>query len=127
MYSCLASEQSYNLGRLAWHVKGSSITPITWNDFFKFIKVGANETFPEKFRAFIRRTPDVSANKPESVSHIMSASVSELPESTHIEALIPLISTQGYRQIPIVNNENRLLGMVYQANLIAELYNEQSI
>ncbi|MGZ8947623.1 MAG: HPP family protein, partial [Methylococcaceae bacterium] len=28
---------------------------ITWNDFFKFIKVGANETFPEKFRAFIRR------------------------------------------------------------------------
>ena len=97
---------------------------ITWNDFFKFIDVGANETFPEKFRAFIRRTPNVTTDKPESVGHIMTSSVSVLPENTHIADLIPLMSNQGYRQIPIVNNENRLVGMVYQANLIAALYNE---
>jgi len=100
---------------------------ITWNDFFKFINVGANETFPKKFRAFIRRTPDVTTDKPESVGHIMTISVSVMPENTHIADLIPLMSNQGYRQIPIVNNENRLVGMVYQANLIAALYNEQSI
>ena len=99
---------------------------ITWNDFFKFIKVNSNETFQGKFRAFIRRTPDVSTDKPESVGHIMTTSVSVLPENTHIASLIPLMSNQGYRQIPIVNNENRLVGMVYQANLIAALYNEQS-
>ena len=84
---------------------------ITWNDFFKFINVGANETFQEKFRAFIRRTPDVTTDKPESVGHIMTSSVSVLPESTHIADLIPLMSNQGYRQIPIVNNENRLVGV----------------
>ena len=100
---------------------------ITWNDFFKFINVGANETFPKKFRAFIRRTPDVTTDKPESVGHIMTISVSVMPENTHIADLIPLMSNQGYRQIPIVNSENRLVGMVYQANLIAALYNEQSI
>jgi CBS domain-containing membrane protein len=100
---------------------------ITWNDFFKFINVGANETFPEKFRAFIRRTPDVSSDKPESVGHIMTRAVSVLPESTHIADLIPLMSNQGYRQIPIVNNENRLVGMVFQANLIAALYNESHV
>ncbi len=100
---------------------------ITWNDFFKFINMGANETFPEKFRAFIRRTPDVSADKPESVGHIMTTSVSVLPESTHIADLIPLMSSQGFRQIPIVNKENRLVGMVYQTNLIAALFNEQSL
>ena len=97
---------------------------ITWNDFFKFITVGANESFQEKFRAFIRRSSDVSTDKPESVGHIMTSSVSVLPESTHIADLIPLMSNQGYRQIPIVNNEKRLVGMVYQANLIAALYNE---
>ena len=97
---------------------------ITWNDFFKFINVGANETFQQKFRVFIRRTPDVSADKPESVGHIMTSSVSVLPEGAHIADLIPLMSNQGYRQIPIVNNENRLVGMVYQANLIAALYNQ---
>jgi CBS domain-containing membrane protein len=100
---------------------------ITWNDFFKFINVSVNETFQEKFRAFIRRTPDVTASKPESVGHIMTASVSVLTETAHIAELIPLMSNQGYRQIPIVNKEDRLVGMVYQANLIAALYNKQSI
>jgi CBS domain-containing membrane protein len=99
---------------------------ITWNDFFKFINVSVNETFQEKFRAFIRRTPDVTASKPESVGHIMTASVSVLTETAHIAELIPLMSNQGYRQIPIVNKEDRLVGMVYQANLIAALYNKQS-
>ena len=96
---------------------------ITWNDFFKFINVNANESFQGKFRAFIRRTPDVSTDKPESVGHIMTSPVSVLPEHTHIVDLIPLMSNQGYRQIPIVNSENRLVGIVYQANLIAALYN----
>ncbi len=96
---------------------------ITWNDFFKFINVNSNESFQEKFRAFIRRTPDVSTDKPESVGHIMTSPVSVLPEHTHIVDLIPLMSNQGYRQIPIVNSENRLVGIVYQANLIAALYN----
>jgi CBS domain-containing membrane protein len=97
---------------------------ITWNDFFKFISVGADETFQEKFRAFIRRSPNITAGKPESVGHIMTKAVSVLPESSHIADLIPLMSNQGYRQIPIVNNENRLVGMVFQTNLIAALYNE---
>jgi len=98
---------------------------ITWNDFFKFINLSAYESFQDKFRAFIRRTPDISTDKPESVGHMMTTSVNVLPESTHIVDLISLMSTQGFRQIPIVNSENRLVGMVYQANLIAALYNEQ--
>ncbi|MFI3186557.1 MAG: HPP family protein [Methylococcaceae bacterium] len=100
---------------------------ITWNDFFKFLNVAANTSFQQSFRAFIRRTPDVSTDKPEAVGHIMTSSVSVVPETTHIADLIPLMSNQGYRQIPIVNNENRLVGMVYQANLIAALYNERSL
>ncbi len=98
---------------------------ITWNDFFKFINLSAYESFQDKFRAFIRRTPDVSTDKPESVGHMMTTSVTVLPETTHIVDLVALMSTQGYRQIPIVNSENRLVGMVYQANLIAALYDEQ--
>ncbi|MGR9013035.1 MAG: HPP family protein [Gammaproteobacteria bacterium] len=98
---------------------------ITWNDFFKFISLNTDKSFQERFRAFIRRTPDISTDKPESVGHIMATSVAVLHESAHIAELIPLMTNQGYRQIPIVNSEDRLVGMVYQANLIAELYNEQ--
>ena len=83
--------------------------------------------FKGGFGLLYAERPVVSTDKPESVGHIMTTSVSVLPENTHIASLIPLMSNQGYRQIPIVNNENRLVGMVYQANLIAALYNEQSI
>lgn len=57
---------------------------ITWNDFFKFVDLGAYESFQDRFRAFIRRTPDVSTDKPESVGHMMTSSVTVLPEDAHI-------------------------------------------
>lgn len=95
---------------------------ITWHDFFKFINMNTRETFQERLRAFIRRTPDISTDKPESVGHIMSSPVTMLAESTHVIDLIPLLSNEGFRQIPIVNNEKRLVGIVYQANLIAAFH-----
>jgi CBS domain-containing membrane protein len=67
----------------------------------------------------------MNASKPEVVGLIMTTSVTTLAETTHIADLIPLMSILGHRQIPIVNSERRLIGMVYQANLIAALYNEQ--
>ena len=54
----------------------------------------------------------------------MTQSVVTLTESTHIVELIPLMSMQGHRQIPIINDEHRLVGMIYQANLVAALYNQ---
>jgi len=98
---------------------------VTWNDFFKFIDLNAYESFQDKFRNFIRRTADVTASKPEAVGLIMTSTVVTLPETTHIADLVSLMSIHGHRQIPIVNSELRLVGMVYQANLIAALYNEQ--
>jgi CBS domain-containing membrane protein len=98
---------------------------LTWNDFFRFIDLNVYDSFQDKFRNFIRRTADMTASKPEAVGLIMTSSVITLPDSTHIADLIPLMSTHGLRQIPIVNSEQRLSGMVYQANLIAALYNEQ--
>jgi len=98
---------------------------ITWADFFKFIDLNAYQSFQDTFRSFIRRTPDISTNKPEAVGHIMTTSVTVIPETTHIAELIPLMSQQGIRQVPVVNHENRLVGMVYQTHLIAALYDEQ--
>lgn len=97
---------------------------IVWSDFFKFINLNVYDGFQDKLRAFLRRTNDIAANKPEAVGQLMSATVVVRQESAHIAELIPLMSNQGYRQIPIVNGENRLVGMVYQANLIAALYND---
>ncbi len=98
---------------------------LTWNDFFKCIDLNAYDGFQDKFRKFIRRTANIAASKPEAVGLIMTTSVITLLDTTHITDLIPMMSIHGYRQIPIINSEQRLIGMVYQANLIAALYNEQ--
>ncbi|MDD1606520.1 MAG: HPP family protein [Methylococcaceae bacterium] len=98
---------------------------ITWADFFKFVDLNAYQSFQDNFLAFIRRTPDISTNKPESVGHIMSTKITVLPETTHIVELVPLMSDKDIRQIPIVNAENRLVGMVYQSQLCTALYDEQ--
>ncbi|MBW6454153.1 MAG: CBS domain-containing protein, partial [Methyloprofundus sp.] len=98
---------------------------VTWHDFFKFINLSSYDSFQDKFRTFIRRTAKIETNKPESIGHIMTKSVITLSEDTPIVELVPLMSTTGLRQIPIVNKENRLVGMVYQAHLIAALYNQK--
>jgi len=96
---------------------------LTWQDFFKYIDLNAYDSLQEQFRRFIRRTTGIETTKPESVGHIMTQSVVTLPETAHIVELIPLMSLQGHRQIPIINTEHRLVGVVYQANLVAALYN----
>lgn len=92
---------------------------ITWADFFKFVELSPYVSFQEKFLTFIRRTPAVTASKPEVVGHIMNKQVVVLLESASVTDLIILFSTKGYQQVPIINAEKRLVGMVYQANLIA--------
>jgi len=98
---------------------------LTWNDFFKYIDLNAYDSLQKQFRKFIRRTAKVTALKPEAVGLIMTTSVKTLSDTTHIVDLIPMMSIHGFRQIPIIDSEQRLIGMVYQANLIASLYNEQ--
>ncbi len=96
---------------------------VTGHDFFKFINLDVYESFQDKIRNFIRRTAALTASKPECVGQIMTAPGVVLQETAHIVELIPLMSIDGHRQIPIVDSENRLVGMVYQANLLAALYN----
>ena len=97
---------------------------ITRHDFFKYINLNAYDSLQDQLRNFIRRTANIETNKLEAVGHIMTQSVVTLPETTHIVELIPLMSLQGHRQIPIINEQHRLVGMVYQANLVAALYHQ---
>ena len=118
--------QQHNLKAIPVIDKANRVIGIvTWNDFFKFINLSSYDSLQDKFRAFIRRTPEVTSNKPESIGHIMSKSVITLAEDTHIVELVPLMSTTGLRQIPIINEERRLVGMIYQSHLIAALYNQK--
>lgn len=97
---------------------------VTLADFFKFVELSPYVNFQEKFLAFIRRTSAVTTHKPEVVGHLMNKHVTVLSETASITDLIYLFSSQKHQQIPIVNNENRLVGMVFQTDLITALNNK---
>jgi CBS domain-containing membrane protein len=97
---------------------------ITRHDFFKFIELHPYQTLADRLHTFIRRTRDIETHKPEAVGHLMTTTVITCAGNSHIVELIPLMSQAGHKQIPIIDNEQRLIGMVYQVDLVKVLYQQ---
>lgn len=57
----------------------------------------------------------------EPVESIMTTQVSTVRESTHVSELVPLMTDRGYRHLPVVDDSDRLVGMVTRGELIAVL------
>jgi CBS domain-containing membrane protein len=99
---------------------------ITPQDFFKFVDLNSYGKFGEKFRAFIRRTPETSTDKPEAAGHIMTRKIVTITANAHIAELIPLMCNRGHRHIPVIDGDGRFAGMVYQSDLVAALYHRSA-
>jgi len=95
---------------------------VTLVDFMKHANLDVYEGFEAKLRNFIRLTRDNYSNKPEVVGQIMTTNVRTAYVDAHIVDLVPLLSDAGMHHIPIVDNENRIKGIVTQSDLVAALY-----
>lgn len=91
-------------------------------DILKRANLKTYETFEDKLIKFIRRTPGVTSDKAEVAGQVMATPVFTVREDAHILELVPLLSNKGLHQVPVVNSEDRLVGMVTQSDLIAALY-----
>lgn len=91
-------------------------------DILKRANLKTYETFEDKLIKFIRRTPGVTSDKAEVAGQVMATPVFTVREDAHILELVPLLSDKGLHQVPVVNGEDRLVGMVTQSDLIAALY-----
>lgn len=98
---------------------------VTWSDFFKCLDIDIHQPIATQLLHFLRRTPDVTAQKPESVGQIMSAPVTVMHAQQPIVSLIPCMSLQGFRQLPVVNDAQKVVGMITQAQLINALFQHQ--
>lgn len=57
----------------------------------------------------------------------MTRKVKTLTIDASIAALIPLIVDGGHHHIPIVDGEQRFVGMVFQRRLLAALFNQYAL
>lgn len=56
------------------------------------------------------------------VEHVMTESVVTVSGATHIADIVALLSEGGYHHLPVVDAQQRLVGMVTQSDLIAALH-----
>ena len=100
---------------------------VTRYDFLKNLKLTPYHSFQDKWLAFIRRSPGINTDKPEAIGHIMTRDVKILSVSDHVAELIPLIVNEGHHHLPIIDENNHFIGMVFQSQLILALFNHYTL
>jgi CBS domain-containing membrane protein len=91
-------------------------------DFMKSPELDRHDGLEGRFHRLIRRARILQTDRPEVVGQIMSGGIRTVSESTHIAELVPLMADAGLRHIAVVDGEQRLSGIISQADLIAALY-----
>lgn len=58
----------------------------------------------------------------ETVDSIMRTEVTTIAQDTPVADLVPMMTTEGYKNVPVVDAEGRLAGMITRGELIAVLH-----
>jgi CBS domain-containing membrane protein len=95
---------------------------VTQNDFLSHSGVDDLPSVSERVRRLIGRTLATHSDKPEVVGQIMSRPVVTARNDTPVAALVPLMADSGMHHIPVLDDEQRFVGIVTQSDLVAALY-----
>jgi CBS domain-containing membrane protein len=92
---------------------------VTRADFFRHSNMDLPEGMGERLRDLLRRS---NADKPQVVGQIMTAQVRVASEHRHVVELLPLFSEGGHHHIPIISDNNRLVGIITESDFVRALY-----
>lgn len=95
---------------------------VTQTDFLQHIDLGEYKTIGERLSRLLRRTLGIHSDKPEVVGQIMTQAVKTARDTTPIIELVPLMADSGLHHIPVIDAEDRFVGIVTQSDLVAALY-----
>lgn len=74
-----------------------------------------------RLKRFLQATVGPRSDKPEVVGQIMSRQVRVVSADRPLADLVPLFSVGGHHHIPVIGPNNKLLGMLTPADLVAAL------
>ena len=94
---------------------------VTVADFMRAADIDVYEGFEEKLKKLIRRTRSVYSEKPEVVGQIMTRNVRVAGMHRHLADLLPLFASTGHHHIPIIGDNQRLVGIITQSDMVAAL------
>ncbi|RYF42572.1 MAG: HPP family protein [Comamonadaceae bacterium] len=95
---------------------------VTVADFMRHADLDRHEGIGERLRALMRRVGATHSDQPEVVGQIMTRQVRVASADRTLVDLVPLFSEGGHHHIPIINSEQRLVGMITQSDLVGALF-----
>jgi len=95
---------------------------VTVADFLRHSNMELHAGLGQRLREFVRPSGRSSSDKPETVGQIMTRRVRVAGTDRHVVDLVPLFSEYGHHHIPIVDGENRLVGIITQSDLVRALF-----
>jgi CBS domain-containing membrane protein len=94
---------------------------VTLADFMREANIEVHANWPQRLRALIRPTPTSHSEKPETVGQIMARQVRVVSEDRPIGDLLPLFASTGHHHVPVIDAEQRLIGIITQSDVIRAL------
>jgi CBS domain-containing membrane protein len=95
---------------------------ITVADFMTGIGLEQHEGIGDRLRALLRVSGTTHSDRPEVVGQVMTRKVQVASADRYLIELAPLFSEKGHHHIPIIDGEQRLVGIITQSDLVRALY-----
>ena len=91
-------------------------------DFMRSIDMQSHEGIAKRLRSLLRVSGATHTDRPEVVGQIMTRKVQVASADRFLIELAPLFSDKGHHHIPIIDSEQRLVGILTQSDLVRALY-----
>ncbi len=95
---------------------------VTAADFMRQIDLDEHSGIGTRLRTFLQRNGSSHSDRSEVVGQIMTRRVQVANLTKHAIELVPLFSKGGHQHIPVIDHENRLVGIITQSDLLRALY-----
>jgi CBS domain-containing membrane protein len=95
---------------------------ITTADFMRHANLEKHDSIRERVRALVRSQGTTHSDKPEAVGQIMTRQVRVASASQRVTELVTLFSTEGHHHIPVIDGNQKLVGIITQSDLVRALY-----
>jgi CBS domain-containing membrane protein len=95
---------------------------ITQTDFLNHGGLDNYREIRQQLQRFLSKSGITHTEKAEVVGQIMTQHPTTARVDTPIVDLVPLMADSGFHHIPIVDEEERFVGIITQSDLVAALY-----